>query len=266
MRENPVKRTLAAGGVAIGTMVFEFASSGVARIAAEAGAEFVVFDMEHTGWSIETIRTLMATAGGANMVPAVRAPATAYHLLSRPLDVGAMGLMVPMVESEAQAREIVRAAKYPPLGGRGAAFGIAHDDYAGGDVAAKMEAANREGLVFAQVETAQGIEAAAAIAAVEGVDLLWIGQFDLSVSLGVPAQFEHPTFLRAVDRVLEACARHGKTPGMMVTDVASGQALLAQGFRCLAYSGDLWIYGEALRRGIAGLREGVPAAATGPPA
>ena len=265
MRENPVKRTLAAGGTAIGTMVFEFATPGIARIAAAAGAEFVIFDLEHTGWSIETIRWLIATAGAADLVPAVRVPATEYHLLSRPLDVGAMGLMVPMVESEAQARAIVRAAKYPPLGGRGAAFVIAHDDYAAGDVAAKMASANREGLIFAQIETAAGVEQAAAIAAVEGIDLLWIGHFDLSASLGVPAQFEHPTFLRAVDRVLAAGARHGKAVGMMTADVAGGQALLAQGFRCLSYSGDLWVYGEALRQGIAGLRQGVPIAGPGPP-
>ena len=76
--------------------------------------------MEHTGWSIETIRMLMATTRAADTVPMVRVPATQYHLMSRPLDVGAMGLMVPMVEDEEQARTIVRSAKYPPAGGRGA--------------------------------------------------------------------------------------------------------------------------------------------------
>ena len=149
MRSNPVKRTIGDGGVSLGTMVFEFNTPGVGRIAAEAGAEFVIYDMEHTGWSIETIRLLIATSRAANLVPMVRVPATEYHLLSRPLDVGAMGLMVPMVESEAQARLIVQSAKYPPLGRRGAAFIIAHDDYKAGDVVAKMESANDEILLIA---------------------------------------------------------------------------------------------------------------------
>ena len=263
MRENRVKRTLAAGGVALGTMVFEFNTPGIGRIAAAAGAEFVVYDMEHTGWSIETIRALMATSRAADLVPMVRVPATEYHLLARPLDVGAHGLMVPMVESAEQARLIVQSAKYPPLGRRGAAFTVAHDDYEGGDVVAKMASANEEILLLAQIETAQGVEQVEAIAAVDGIDVLWIGHFDLTASLGIPAQFTHPRFLSAIDRVLDACARHGKTAGMMASDVEWGKALLGQGFRCLAYWGDLWIYGQALSQGIGALREAVAPTAGG---
>src|SRR4051812_44415648 len=113
MRPNKVKRALRAGGVALGTMVMEFATTGVARLAAEAGCDFVVFDMEHTGWSVETVRMLLAAARPADVVPVVRVPATQYHFVARALDVGAMGVMVPMVESEEQARQIVQFAKYP---------------------------------------------------------------------------------------------------------------------------------------------------------
>jgi len=253
MRENRVKRTLAAGGQAIGTMVFEFNTTGVGRIAAVAGAEFVIYDMEHTGWSIETIRMLMATTRAAETVPMVRVPATQYHLLSRPLDVGAMGLMVPMVEDEAQAELIVRSAKYYPDGGRGTAFGVAHDDYAGGDVAAKMASANAEGMLIAQIETAKGVENADAIAAVEGIDCLWIGHFDLTQSLGIPAQFDHPRFQEAVDAVVAAAAAHGKSAGIMAGNVEVGREWIRRGFRAIAYSGDLWIYQQALAEGIAAL-------------
>lgn len=130
MRPNPVKQVLEEGGVALGTMVFEFATPGLARIAASAGADFVVFDQEHSGWGIDTIRMLMATARTAEIVPLVRVPATQYHFIARPLDVGASGVMVPVVETAQQARLVVDAAKYTPRGKRGAAFGIAHDDYA----------------------------------------------------------------------------------------------------------------------------------------
>lgn len=255
MRENTTKRTLAAGGVAIGTMGFEFNTTGIGRIVGAAGCDFVIYDMEHTGWSIETIRMLMATTRAADTVPMVRVPATEYHLLSRPLDVGAMGLMVPMVQDEAQARTIVHSAKYPPQGRRGCAFGVAHDDYTGGDVFAKMTEANEEVFLIAQIETATGVENVDGIAAVEGIDCIWIGHFDLTASLGIPAQFDHPDFQRAVDKVVEAGARHNKACGIMAGSVANAQDWLARGFRAVAYNGDLWIYQTALAQGIAAIRE-----------
>jgi 2-dehydro-3-deoxyglucarate aldolase/4-hydroxy-2-oxoheptanedioate aldolase len=258
MRENKVKRTLRAGGVALGTMVFEFNTTGIARIAAEAGVDFVIFDMEHTGWSMETIRMLMATARAANVAPMVRVPATQYHFLARVLDVGAMGIMVPLVESDEQARQIVQFAKYPPQGRRGTAFGIAHDDYQDGDMLAKIRSANEEQLLIAQVETAQGLENVEQIAAVEGIDVLWIGHNDLTTSMGIPGEFTHPRYLEAVQRIVAASQRHGKTAGFMASGVEQGRALLQQGFRCLAYWGDLWIYKQALRQGISALRPGHP--------
>lgn len=254
MRENPVKRALARGEASIGTFVFEFNTTGIARIAAGAGAAFVVYDMEHTGWSVETVRMLMATSRAADLVPMVRVPATEYHFLARVLDMGAMGLMVPMVDTEAQARQIVQFAKYPPAGRRGAAFGVAHDDYEGGSVVDKIREANEEQLLIAQIETAEGVENVNAIAAVDGIDVLWIGHFDLTNSLGIPGQFTHPDFLAAKRRVLEACAKHGKAAGFMASDVEDARALLAEGFRALAYGGDLWLYQTALRDGIAALR------------
>lgn len=254
MRRNDVKRVLADGGSALGTMIFEFNTPGIGRIAAQAGADFIVYDMEHTGWSIETIRMLMATTRVAATVPIVRVPATQYHLLSRPLDVGAMGLMVPMVETEEQARLIARSARYPPDGARGAAFALAHDDYLGGDIVAKMRHANDEVLLIAQIETAAGVLNAASIAAVDGIDVLWIGHFDLTASLGIPGQFTHPDYLKAVDQVLEACDRSGKTAGIMAADVPTAGSLLRQGFRALAYSGDLWIYARTLENDLTAIR------------
>ena len=180
MRENAVKRKIASGGVALGTMAFEFNTTGLARLAAGSGAEFVIFDQEHTGWSVETIRMLVATSGGADLVPMVRVPTTQYHLISTVLDVGARGIMVPMVETGEQARVIAQSAKYPPVGKRGAAFGVAHDDYSGGSPAEKMASANEELLLIAQIETAVGVENVEQIAAVDGIDVLWIGHFDLT--------------------------------------------------------------------------------------
>lgn len=259
MRENRVKRALNQGGVAVGTMMFEFATPGIGRIAAAAGAEFAVFDMEHSGWSIETVRMLMATSRAADLAPMVRVPTTEYDMVARALDIGAMGLVVPLVETAEQARFIVQSAKYPPVGRRGAAFVVAHDDYQGGDIVAKMRSANEEGLLIAQIETVGGLENAESIAAVEGVDVLWIGQFDLTNSMGIPGQFGHPDFMQAVERILAACRRHGKAAGYGSLDLDELCARRSQGFRLLAYIGDLWIYQQALSEGIARVRAGLAA-------
>ncbi len=255
MKENKVKRILSRGGVSLGAMIFEFNTTGMARLTAATGAEFAIYDMEHTGWDIETIRMLMSTACTADLVPLVRVPTAQYHFIARVLDVGAMGFMVPMVETVEQAGLIAQSAKYPPAGRRGAAFGFAHDDYQVGDIMGTMHSANQEGLVIAQIETAVGLENAEQIAAVEGIDVLWIGQFDLSNFLGIPGQFDHPRFQRALGRVLDACQRYGKAAGYMVTSVEEGCRLIDSGFRCIAYWGDMWIYQQGLRHGIRSMRE-----------
>lgn len=255
MKANRVKRVLAEGGVALGTMVFEFASSGIGRIIASAGADFAIFDMEHSGWSTETVKSLCASCSGTDLVAMARVPAAQYHLIARVLDGGAMGIMVPMVQSEEEARLIAQSSRYPPLGRRGAAFGVAHDDYVLGDVAEKIRSANAEVMVIALIETVAGVNQVEHIAAVDGIDVLWIGHFDLTNSLGIPGEFDHPAYLAAVERVLAACRTNNKPAGFMVASAEEAHAKLDQGFRCLAYWGDIWLYQQALSAGLQRVRE-----------
>jgi 2-dehydro-3-deoxyglucarate aldolase/4-hydroxy-2-oxoheptanedioate aldolase len=196
----------------------------------------------------------MASTRSADTIPMVRVPATQYHLISRPLDVGAMGIMVPMVEDAAQAQIIADSVRYPPAGARGCAFGVAHDDYTGGDVFAKMTEANANVFTMAQIETAKGVENCESIAATDGIDCLWVGHFDLTASMGIAAQFDHPDFLAALDKVVAACEKHGKVAGIMAGTVDAGKQWLDRGFRAIAYSGDLWIMQAAMAQGIAALR------------
>ncbi|MFM9966089.1 MAG: HpcH/HpaI aldolase family protein [Planctomycetaceae bacterium] len=254
MIHNFVKQKLRDGGLSIGTMLFEFNTTGIARIAANAGAEFAIFDMEHSGWSIETIRLLMATTPKSELVPIVRIPATEYHFVANVLDMGAMGVMVPMCESADQARLLVSSAKYPPIGRRGTAFGIAHDDYRSGSIPDIVRSANDETLLIAQIETASGLNHVEQIAAVPGIDALWIGLFDLTTSLGIPGQMNHPDILAATDRVFAACRANNIVPAVLVNSVAEGQSQIQRGFKLIAYGGDLWIYQAALRSGISALR------------
>lgn len=254
MQPNHVKQKVKAGGTSIGTMMFEFNTTGVARIAANAGAEFAIYDMEHTGWNEETIRMLVATTPKSTLIPMVRIPTTQYHFVSRVLDMGAMGIMAPMVESADETRLLVRSAKYPPVGRRGAAFSIAHDDYRNDPIADSVRSANEETLLIVQVETAKGLENLEEIAAVPEIDVLWIGLYDLTSSLGIPGQMQHPQIESAIDRVLAACKKYHKVPAVLVTSVEEGRAQIARGFRLIGFGGDVWIYQTALRQGLEAVR------------
>ena len=250
MRDNPVKKRLAAGDTSVGTMAMEFSSSGMPRLAATAGADFIIYDMEHTAWSIQTVRGLLAANAGINIVPIVRIPTAEYHFAARVMDAGAMGLMVPMVNDVAQAQQIVDACKYPPEGKRGAGFSIAHDDYVPDDVAPIMKQANEQGLVILQIESPTGVANARQIAAIDGVDVLWIGHFDLTNFMGIPGQFDHPDYHAAIDTVLDACEREGKVAGQLGGMVEECVKLLERGFRAVAYGLDLDLYRRSLSNGL----------------
>jgi 2-keto-3-deoxy-L-rhamnonate aldolase RhmA len=255
LRDNPVKQTLAAGGRALGTMVFEFFSPGMPQILRNAGAEFALYDMEHTGLGFETLKTQFALCRGLELVPMVRVPRGDYHFIARALDLGALGVMVPMVGTAAEAEFQVSCTRYPPQGRRGAAFGFAHDDYQGGDVGGKMAASHARTMFIAQIETDEGLRNVEAIAAVPGVDALWIGQFDLTNFMGIPAQFGHRDYLAAVDRIVAACAAHGKAAAILATDEVWAREYAAKGFRLMAFGIDQLLLQDALRRGLDVLRD-----------
>lgn len=250
MRDNPLKSRLAAGERAVGAFVFEFMTPGLPQLCRNASADYVLYDMEHTGTSFETIRAQMALCRGLPIVPLVRVPRPDYHFIARALDVGALGIMVPMVGSAEEAAHIVSCTRYPPLGRRGAAFGFAHDDFEGGEPAAKVAALNARTLVIAQIETADGLANVEAIAATPGIDVLFLGHFDLTNFMGIPGQFQHPSYLAALDRIVGACAKHGKTAGFLAMDDGWTHEYLARGFRMIAYGVDHLMLQEALRRGL----------------
>jgi 2-keto-3-deoxy-L-rhamnonate aldolase RhmA len=243
---NPVKDKLAGGGVALGSMVFEFFTPGIARICANAGAEFVMYCMEHTGASFETLKPQFALCRALGLVPLVRVPATEYHFVARALDVGALGVMVPLVDTREQAERIVSFTRYPPQGRRGAAFGFAHDGYQGGDVLDKMRAIHQRTLVICMIETRAGLDNVEAIAAVPGVDVLWLGHFDLTNFLGIPANFSHPMYRDAVKRIADAARRHGKAAGYMAADAELGREYLGHGYRMIASGTDQGLLQNAI--------------------
>jgi len=139
---------------------------------------------------------------------------------------------------------------------RGVALQVAHDDYRPGAVTDKFAAANRRTTVFAQIETAEGVENADGIAALPGIDCLWVGHFDLSVSLAIPGEFDNPKFKTAIETVAAATRRHRKSLGRLVPTVETGLELYAQGFDFICYSGDVWVLHNALAEAVGKLKAG----------
>ncbi|MDF2958680.1 MAG: hpch/hpai aldolase [Paenibacillus sp.] len=250
MRPNAVKRKLYDGGTSFGTFVMEFGTPGIAAILEQSGAEFAVYDMEHSIFGTDTIRQIMSYNRGLSIVPIVRVPDTQYHFMARALDAGAKGIMVPMVESGQQAETIIQACKYAPLGNRGTTTNIAHDDFNGGNLAESLQSANKETFIIAQIETEAGVNHIEDIISTEGIDVAWVGHNDLSVSMGIPGQVNHPRVIEAMEHVANACRKHGKIAGRLVPDIQTGIAWLDKGYRCLAYSNDIRLLQSALKQGI----------------
>ncbi|HYZ62013.1 MAG TPA: aldolase/citrate lyase family protein, partial [Acetobacteraceae bacterium] len=171
MLANPVRTKLRAGRTVFGTMAFEFFTPGLAHTLAAAGAEFVILDMEHSGAGIDTMKAQIRFARDAGIMPGVRVPACERHLVTTILDAGALGIMVPFMETAEQAAALASWCRYRPLGTRGLAFGLAHDDYTAGPVQAKIAAANDAILTIALIESARGVVNAGAILGVDGIDL-----------------------------------------------------------------------------------------------
>lgn len=244
------------GGLRLGHFIVEFATPGIGHLMKNAGCDFVLFDMEHSGFSLETVKSAVRYMEAARLPMIVRAPSKDYHHIARVLDMGAEGVMVPMVNDAEEARAIVDAVKYVPVGGRGVALGIAHDAYRSGAVDAGLARANDRTTIFAQIETAAGAANAEAIAAVDGIDCLWVGHFDLSASLGVPGDFGHRKFKDAIASTIEAARKHGKATGRLVPSVEAGVELHGEGFDLICYSGDVWMFGQALAEAVAAIRKG----------
>jgi 2-keto-3-deoxy-L-rhamnonate aldolase RhmA len=238
----------------VGTYIGEFATPGIGQILKSAGCEFVFLDMEHSGFSFETIKQALRTLHDADIATLVRPPSKENHHIARTCDVGAQGICPPMLGTVEEARACVDAINYPPTGKRGAAFAIAHDDYQPRSVADAITFANNKTSFIALLETAQGVENCEAIAAMDGVDCLWIGHFDLSNSLGVPGEFDNPLFVDAVARIMKAAKAAGKSVGRLVNSPEEAKKLNGEGCDFICYAGDIWLFHRVVSEGVSEIR------------
>jgi 4-hydroxy-2-oxoheptanedioate aldolase len=209
-----------------------FGSPMTARMAAELGFDWLLIDTEHGACNESDLPGIMMAIEGSNCAPIVRVVSNNQDSIKRALDLGAVGVMIPYVSTVEEAVAAASYTHYPPVGCRGVAsstvatgFGLRADDY--------HREAPGETLTIVQIETREAVENADAIAAVDGVDVLFVGPLDLSFNLGCPKQFDHPDLIAALDRVVKACRNAGKACGILST-VEKAQSHLQRGFTFIA--------------------------------
>ena len=229
-----------------GAMVFEFFSPGIPIILKNAGCEFIIFDMEHGGLSLEQFKTLSIISNANKIAPFLRIPEINYNYIARALDLGALGIMVPMVNTPDDAIKIVQSSKYPPKGKRGAGFGFVHDNYINQNPLSYIEKANNSLINIIQIETKIALENVKEIASINGVDCLWVGHFDLTNFLGIPGNFSSKKYLNAINEIVDAAVSHKKSLGIMVNNKQELETYYKLGFNMIAVGTEMNILSRSI--------------------
>jgi 2-dehydro-3-deoxyglucarate aldolase len=222
----------------------------IAEIMAKAGFDWLTVDMEHSAITLHQAQQLIQVAELSGVVPLVRVGTNEPNLIKRVMDAGAHGVIVPMVNSREEADRAVESTKYPPKGFRG--VGLARAQSYGADFEGYRKWNERESMVIVQVEHIRAVENLEAILSVEGVDGFIVGPYDLSGSLGVPGQFEHPEVKRALKRVRDVTKKMGALSGFHVIppDPLEVKKKTTEGYRFIAYSLDILLLGNTCRTGM----------------
>lgn len=253
-----LKQTLARGGMVVGTFVAEVRNPNLAHMLALSGFDYFILDNEHGAFSPETMAAMIAGARGAGIEVVVRVPEIRREAILKPLDLGAAGLLVPMVDEPQQAREVLGHAKYPPQGNRGVGLRRAHSLYRQVRAAEYLAQANAHTFIAVQAETPRAVENAPQIAAVEGIDAIFVGPMDLSVSLGIPGQTEDPRMVQAVEAVVAACQGAGIAPGLLTADPETTVRWIQKGMRLVAYGSDIGLLADGAAAALAAIKGARP--------
>jgi len=248
--KNNVKEKIKNNEKVVGTF-FEMGSMSEMECLGYSGLDYVIIDAEHGPFDMETIMDLIRAAESKNLSPFVRIGDVTHKEIQRILDVGAQGLIVPCLRTIDEMRKLVDLAKFAPVGnrgfcpGRGSGFGFA--DWASQGIDKFMETCNEEVMVIPQCETKECLEIIEDIVNIEGIDGIFIGPFDLSISLGIPAQFSNEIFIAATNRILKACQNAGKPIFIFTGNIEDAREYLANGYDGVAYNMDAVVLVNAYR-------------------
>jgi 4-hydroxy-2-oxoheptanedioate aldolase len=211
---NPARERLEKGELALGIGLRNARTTDIAKAMKSCGFDWLFIDCEHNQMGVDIAAQIAVAGLDAGIAPIVRVPRAQYSLATRILDGGAIGVVMPHVDDAAVAKEVVAHVKYPPAGHRSAVGALPQFDFRAVPVGEATRTVNERMLVVVMLETPQAIENADAIAAVEGIDVLLIGTNDLALEHGIPGEMGHPTIAAAYERVIAACRKHRKWPGM----------------------------------------------------
>jgi 2-keto-3-deoxy-L-rhamnonate aldolase RhmA len=252
--ENKVKKKLLEGVPTFGSWIM-IGNLASAEIMADAGFDWITVDMEHTSITYETLPVLVSGIRSHGAEALVRIEDNNPAVIKRVLDCGAGGIIVPLINNAGEAERAVKAAKYPPDGVRGVSLGRA-SDY-GNNFKDYFESINEQVLVLAQIEHYSAVEKIGEIVSVEGLDGVFLGPYDLSGSMGIVAQFDHPRMVEARKRVIEAAKKAGKVIGIheVRPEAGAAKALLQEGFNFIACSIDTIFLGNSARRVASELKQ-----------
>ncbi len=234
-----LRKRVLAGECVYGTMIRQARDPGAPVIFASVGYDFVLIDMEHGNYNMETIADLIRGAKSAGIAPIIRVPHLETFFISRVLDAGAEGIMVPMTSTRQQAEAIVRYSKYTPIGQRGFGTQTGQTDYKPLKALDFMKEANENTLIIAQIETKEAIQNVDAILSVEGIDVGLIGPNDLSISMGIPDQLGSEVLAQAIEKVVETAKKKGKATGIHIGNTELVRKWRAKGMTVLACSTDI---------------------------
>lgn len=247
MRVNRTKQRLAEGHTVFGCGLSQLRSAEIPRLYAAAGLDWGFIDAEHGCFDLETVQDLVRTALLTPLTPIVRVADLQYSLVARALDMGAEGIILPRVESPELLARAVSWARFPPQGVRGYGLTSPQTGYGDQSFTEVIEHTNQNVLVVLQIETRLALERSDELLSVPGVDAVLVGPSDLSISLGVPGQFEHPAMTEALDRVIDCCRRHGIHPGIQTRSVPFARAVRERGMRFIGCGNDLVLLWQRVR-------------------
>jgi 2-keto-3-deoxy-L-rhamnonate aldolase RhmA len=247
---NPALDRMRAGEVALGMTVRLCRSGDIAKVARTSGHDFLFIDLQHGVMSLDTAAEICLVASGCGVAPLVRITGYDNPEAARLLDCGAMGIIVPDVNTAEDARKAVATCKFPPIGRRSVFASYPQFDFAAVPVAEATRALNEVQLLVCMVESPEGVANLDAIAAVDGVDVVHMGCNDLLYSMGLPGQFGHPDVVAAIDHLIASCARYGKFAGVGGDrDPAHQAEYIRKGIRFMTTQSDLaMLMAEASRR------------------
>ena len=245
MFRNSLKKRLRNGEKVLGVFVTSV-DAAVTELAALAGFDFVVIDTEHGPLQPMHVLDHVRAAEARNIAAVCRSTNTEATTILRVLDVGSHGIQAPQVNSEEMAQQVVAAATYYPMGKRGMAIPRALD-FGMNDLMTAFQQSNEAMLVAVHCETKESLDQIEEIAATPGIDVIFLGPFDLSQSLGIPGQVNHALISGAADRILAACKRYGKAAGIFAGDGTQARRRMQQGFQYVTINMDLTLLGMKYR-------------------